>query len=101
MESLVGLGKVTFGSGLRNFRHHTNAATRNTEVEKLSDYFRISEAARFLGVSPNTVRNWVDAGKLAAVRHPVNKYRLFKLADLEAMLRLPQPISGRADRRRV
>jgi len=55
-------------------------------VEKLSDYMRISEAADYLGVSPNTLRNWVNAGKIAAVRHPVNDYRLFKREDLDALL---------------
>ena len=54
---------------------------------KLSDYLRISEAAEYLGVSPNTLRNWVNAGKIAAVRHPVNDYRLFKREDLDALLK--------------
>jgi MerR family transcriptional regulator, copper efflux regulator len=58
------------------------------EVEKLSDYLRISEAAQHLGVSPNTLRNWVNAGKVAAIRHPVNDYRLFKREDLDALLKL-------------
>jgi DNA (cytosine-5)-methyltransferase 1 len=40
-----------------------------------------------LGVSPNTLRNWVNAGKIAAVRHPVNDYRLFKREDLDALLK--------------
>ena len=47
-------------------------------MEKLRDYLRISQAAEYLGVSPNTLRNWENAGKLVAHRHPVNKYRLFK-----------------------
>ena len=56
-------------------------------MQKLSDYLRISEAAEYLGVSPNTLRNWVNAGKIAAVRHPVNAYRLFKREDLDALLK--------------
>jgi excisionase family DNA binding protein len=56
-------------------------------VEKLSDYLRISEAADYLGVSPNTLRNWVNAEKIIAVRHPVNDYRLFKREDLDAVLK--------------
>jgi MerR family copper efflux transcriptional regulator len=56
-------------------------------VEKLSDYMRVAEAAEYLGVSPNTLRNWVAAGKIAAVRHPVNAYRLFKREHLDALLK--------------
>lgn len=62
-------------------------ATGSAEVDKLSDYLRISEAAEYLGVSPNTLRNWGNAGKIVAVRHPVNDYRLFKREDLDALLK--------------
>ena len=55
-------------------------------VAKLRDYFRISEAAEYLGVSPNTLRNWERAGKIEAQRHPVNHYRLFRQQDLDALL---------------
>ena len=55
---------------------------------KLSDFLRISEAAEYLGVSPNTLRNWENAGKITAHRHPVNDYRLFKQEDLDALLGL-------------
>ena len=48
---------------------------------------RVAKAAEYLGVSPNTLRNWVNAGKIAAVRHPVNAYRLFKKEDLDALLK--------------
>jgi excisionase family DNA binding protein len=56
-------------------------------VTKLRDFLRISEAADHLGVSPNTLRNWERAGKIVAHRHPVNRYRLFKREDLDAVLR--------------
>ena len=55
-------------------------------MENLKDYLRISEAAEFLGVSPNTLRNWENAGKIAAHRHPVNGYRLFLESDLANLL---------------
>jgi len=59
----------------------------SAELENLSDYYRVCEAAEYLGASPNSLRNWVNAGKILAVRHPVNDYRLFKRADLEAFLK--------------
>ena len=55
-------------------------------MEKLSDFLRISDAAAYLGVSPNTLRNWVNAGKIIAIRHPLNDYRLFKRTDLDVVL---------------
>ena len=55
-------------------------------VENLRDFLRISEAAEYLGVSPNTLRNWENAGKIVAHRHPVNGYRLFKKQELDALL---------------
>jgi excisionase family DNA binding protein len=56
-------------------------------VLKLKDFLRISEAAEYLGVSPNTLRNWESAGKIVALRHPVNDYRLFRREDLDALLK--------------
>jgi len=56
-------------------------------VTKLRDYLRISEAADYLGVSPNTLRNWERAGKITAHRHPMNRYRLFRRQDLDSLLR--------------
>tara|TARA_R110002072_G_scaffold287242_1_gene452566 strand:- start:10809 stop:11015 length:207 start_codon:yes stop_codon:yes gene_type:complete len=55
-------------------------------MEKLNDYLRVSEAAAYLGVAPNTLRNWERAGKIVSHRHPVNDYRLFKQEDLDALL---------------
>ena len=55
-------------------------------MENLQDFLRVAEAAKYLGVSPNTLRNWENAGKIAAHRHPLNSYRLFKQEDLEALL---------------
>ncbi len=52
----------------------------------LRDYLTIKEAAAFLGVSPNTLRNWERAGKIRTYRHPINSYRLYKQAELEQLL---------------
>ncbi|MGK5739935.1 TOBE domain-containing protein [Micromonospora sp. URMC 103] len=48
--------------------------------------FRISEAAELLGVSTDTVRRWVDAGRLPAVRDEQG-HRLVDGADLAAFVR--------------
>lgn len=66
-------------------------------VDKLKDFLRISEAAEYLGVSPNTLRNWDNAGKIAAHRHPVNGYRLFRREELDAVLQQVQQVEEEAD----
>ena len=48
---------------------------------------RINEAAKYLGVCCNTLRNWGRNGKIPSRRNPVNNYRLFRKADLEELLR--------------
>ena len=63
-------------------------------VTRLRDYLRISEAADYLGVSPNTLRNWERAGKIAAHRHPMNRYRLFRRQDLDSLLRQVERTPG-------
>lgn len=55
-------------------------------MTKLSDFMKIADAAEYLGVSPNTLRNWEAAGKILAHRHPVNRYRLFKKEELDELL---------------
>ena len=55
-------------------------------MPKLDEYLRIKEAAAYVGVAPNTLRNWEAAGKIAVHRHPVNNYRLFRVADLQKLL---------------
>ncbi len=55
-------------------------------AEKLGDYLTIRQAAEFLAVSPNTLRNWGREGKVEMHRHPINGYRLFRREDLESLL---------------
>lgn len=50
-------------------------------------YVKVHEAARILGVAPNTVRKWGAEGKIPEYRHPANGYRLYKPHDLEKFLR--------------
>ena len=56
-------------------------------MPKLDSYLRIKEAAEYLGVSPNTLRNWGRSGKLADRRHPINDYRLYAKEELNALLK--------------
>ena len=68
-------------------------------MEKLKDYLRVKEAAEFLGVSPNTIRNWSREGKLKTFRNPINGYRLFRKADLKKLLDETSRSASSADRR--
>jgi len=52
----------------------------------LDGYLRIKDAAEYLGVSPNTLRNWGRSGKLAERRHPINEYRLYAKEELDRLL---------------
>ena len=54
------------------------------EAEK--EYLTVGQAARFLGVTPATLRNWDRSGKLKAHRHPINGYRLYNRKELEELL---------------
>ena len=56
------------------------------KTNTFKDYMRVGEAAAFLGVSASTLRNWDRAGKVKAIRHPINGYRLYKRTDLEGLL---------------
>ena len=54
----------------------------------LGDFLTVAEAAEYLGVCPNTIRNWGKVQKIPEHRHPLNNYRLYKRSDLDGVLRL-------------
>ena len=58
----------------------TKMSTINTKL------ITIRKAAEILGVSALTLRNWDNSGKFPAGRHPINNYRVYKLADIEKLL---------------
>ncbi|MDE2188731.1 MAG: MerR family DNA-binding transcriptional regulator [Patescibacteria group bacterium] len=55
----------------------------NTEQKK---FITVKEAARILGVTPLTLRNWDRSGKLLAGRHPFNNYRVYAREDIDKLL---------------
>jgi excisionase family DNA binding protein len=57
------------------------------QKEEPPKYLTVKEVARLLGVTPLTVRNWDKSGKLKAIRHPVNNYRIYRLEDIETFLK--------------
>jgi hypothetical protein len=78
----LSIGKVSEGLGALRFGL--------SNMLRLDCYLRIKDAAEYLGVSPNTLRNWGRAGQIAEHRHPVNNYRLYLRSDLNLLLKHAQ-----------
>ena len=71
-------------------------------MTNLQHFLTIKEAAEYLGVTANTLRNWGAAGKIAEFRHPINNYRLYKPEDLESLLnQIENPVSVRTPIRKA
>lgn len=49
------------------------------------EFITIKEAAETLGVSRDTLRRWDKAGKLKTKRHPMNNFRIYDPAEVEAL----------------
>lgn len=70
-------------------------------MPNLNDFLQIAEAAEYLGVCQNTLRNWGYAGKVNEYRHPVNNYRLYKQDELDSLLgQLTQPVRTQSTKTR-
>lgn len=69
-------------------------------MRKLHEYLKIADAARFIGVSQNTLRKWADEGRIGVRLNPANGYRLFQRDDLEAFLRKTARSTPAATRRK-
>ena len=54
---------------------------------KFKDYLTVKEAAKILGINPETLRRWDNSKKFKSYRHPVNGYRLYKRKQLEKLLK--------------
>jgi DNA-binding transcriptional MerR regulator len=55
-------------------------------MRTLASYLKVSDAAKLLGVTPKTLRNWDRSGKLKPVRNPANGYRLYCPEDIASFL---------------
>ncbi len=58
------------------------------EEKDNNNFITIKDAASILGVSKLTLRNWDNAGKLKAYRHPFNNYRIYKISDIDKVIEL-------------
>lgn len=61
------------------------------------DFIRIGEAAKLLGVTEQTLRNWDARGRLVAVRHPINGYRMYRVSQVYALLKELEPTQASLD----
>ena len=55
-------------------------------MHNFRDYLTIKDAAEFLGVAPNTLKNWEREKRISTYCAPFNKRRLYKKNDLENYL---------------
>lgn len=53
-------------------------------------HLRLSDAAAIIGVHPETLRRWADAGKVRTFRTPGGQRRFYR-ADVENLL-IPSPM---------
>lgn len=50
------------------------------------NFLNINQAAKMLGVTPLTLRNWDKSGKFTASRHPINNYRVYRKEEVEMLI---------------
>lgn len=54
---------------------------------KSKQYLTIKQAAKSIGVSELTLRNWDNKKKFEAVRHPINNYRVYTLDQIDDLMK--------------
>lgn len=57
-------------------------------------FLTVNEVSKIIGVTPLTVRNWDKKGRLLAYRNPFNNYRMYKVEDVEGLLKLIESSKG-------
>jgi len=50
-------------------------------------YLTIKQAAKIIGVSELTLRNWDNSNKFTAARHPINNYRVYSLDQIDEFMK--------------
>src|SRR4051812_39265337 len=71
---------------------------QSLSAARMPEFLTVGQAAKELGVSPWTLRNWDRTGKLKPTRHPKNGYRIYRHEDLQAIIGLTAPTGNpRAD----
>jgi site-specific DNA-methyltransferase (adenine-specific) len=53
----------------------------------LEEYHTISDAAKRIGVNPETLRRWDKSGKFSPKRHPINNYRVYSTKQIDKIIR--------------
>jgi DNA-binding transcriptional MerR regulator len=64
-------------------------------------YLNVNEVAKLLGVTPLTVRNWDKKGALVAYRNPLNNYRMYKIEDVELLMRRIEQSRGKGSKAKM
>lgn len=64
-------------------------------------YLAIKDAAKILGVTPLTLRNWDKKGLLTAYRNPINNYRVYRMDQIELFLRRIENSKNKRSGRRI
>ena len=53
----------------------------------MENHLKISQAAKKIGVSPETLRRWDKTGKFPSQRHPINNYRIYDEKQITLMIK--------------
>ena len=54
---------------------------------KGKQYLTVKQVAKIIGVTELTLRNWDNAGKFTAARHPINNYRVYTLDQIDDLMK--------------
>ena len=64
-------------------------------------YLSIKAAARMIGVTPLTLRNWDKKGVLTSYRNPINNYRVYRADQIQLFLRKIENSKNKKNGRRI